>query len=288
LKVDMKGQSPFLSTGSDVNLVVEGLTFEVVDSAPTPGKPMPPVVFAAGRARFTRCSLRSAGGGGSRAIVSQGGTLDVDGCWFEGFDTAIEIQAAAGSKNTIRQTMIVPGLPPAKAAQSGRIGWGVRVQFWGGGERNGKRALRFEHCTFAGAGFLDLSEFSAESPLSLVVNDCAVQSDALIRWEQSAKPDVPIDAKAVQWSGEGNQLDVSGKSWIVAAPGVASAAVPAVADLDGWMKLAGDERDPIRTSILFPLEPRTAAGGPTPEAYIVSPTGTRHPGAAPAEVGPRG
>ncbi|APW64162.1 serine/threonine-protein kinase [Paludisphaera borealis] len=284
LKIDMKGQKPFLSTGPSVNLLVEGLTFEVFDSGPTPGKAAPPVVLALGRARFDHCALRTNAAGrlaDSRAIVSEGGSLTVDGSWFEGFAAAIEIRAMAGSKNTVRQTMIVPGRPPAEAAQSGRAGWGVRVQFLGGGAAKAKRELGLEHCTFAGEGFLGLAGFSAQSPLSLVVNDCAVQADALVRWEPS-KPDVLFDASAVRWSGEGNQFDVAGKSWIVPPPGAA----PTVADLDGWMKLA-PERDPVRTAILFPLEPRTAAGGPTPQAYAVAPTGARRPGADPAEVGPR-
>ena len=120
-----------------------------------------------------------------------------------------------------------------------------------------------------------------QTPMSLVVNDCAVQSDALIEWTP-APADAPFDAKAVKWAGQGNQLDVSGKSWIVPA----AAKAPVVDDLDGWRKLA-DERDPVRKSILFPLEPRTEAGGATPQAYAVDPTGERRPGADPAEVGPR-
>jgi eukaryotic-like serine/threonine-protein kinase len=284
LKIDMKGQKPFLSTGPSVNLVVEGLTFEVFDSGPTPGQPTPPVVLALGRAQFDRCAWRTTAATGSRAIASDGGALTVGGCWIEGFDTAIEVRAMAGAKSTIRQTMIVPGRPPAQATQSGRVGWGVRVQFLGGGLPNAKRELRLEHCTFAGEGFLGLAGFSAQTPINVVAKGCAVRSDALIGWEPP-KPDVPLDASAVNWSGEGNQLDVSGRSWIV-PPAGAPAASFTVADLDGWMKLAA-ERDPVRTEILFPLEPKTEAGGPTPQSYAVKPTGALRPGADPAEVGPR-
>jgi hypothetical protein len=281
----MKGQRPFLSTGSDINLVVEGLTFEAFDSAPTPGSPTPPIVRALGRAQFNRCAMRKAGSpGGSRAIVAMGGPLTVDGCWFEGFDTAIEVQAVAGRTNFVRQSMIVPGrsaapAPGAGAAtESARAGRGVRVQFLAGGAANAGRELKVEHCTFAGAGFLDLAGFSAATPITLVVNECAVKSDALIAWEPP-KPDVPLDAAAVRWSGEGNQFDFSGASWIVPPAG-------AVADLDGWMKLA-TERDPVRMAILFPLEPKPGPGGATPQEYAVKPTGARHPGADPEQVGPK-
>jgi hypothetical protein len=290
LKIDMKGGRPFLTTGSDLSLVVEGLTFEAFDSAPSPGSPAPPIVHAMGRARFQRCAMRKSGAGEGRAIVSVGGPLVVDGCWFEGFGTAIEVQAIAGRPNTVRQTMIVPGRPaadgagapaggaPAAAVRTGR---GVRVEFLAGAAKNAGREVKVEHCTFAGAGFLDLAGFSEASPITLVVNDCAVKADALIAWE--SKGAAPLDAKAVHWSGEGNQLDISGASWIVPPAGSAAGAV---ADLDAWMKLA-TERDPVRVAILFPLEPKSGAKWAAPQEYAVKPTGSRRPGADPERVGPQ-
>ncbi len=285
LKIDRKSlrNDPFLAAGPSVDLEIEGLAFEVFDSGPASAQPAQAVVKALGRARFDRCAWRTTAGGpaGSRALVSQGGTLTVAGCWFEGFDAAIEIEALAASRSTIRQTMIVPGAgrPTTEDALPNRVGWGVRFLFTSGA--GAKRELRLEHCTFAGAGFLRLAGVSDQAPLSLIVHDCAVQSDSLISWEPSP-PDVPLDASSLKWVGEGNQLDVTGKSWI--APATAKA--PVVEDLEGWMKLAV-ERDPVRKSILFPLGQQTKSGGATPQSYSVDPTGAHRPGADPAEVGPR-
>ena len=161
LRIDRKGlkQKPFLATGPSVDLEIEGLTFEVFDSGPPPDKPAPSIVLAPGRARFDHCAWRSTAAAGSCAIVSEGEALNVAGCWFEGFDAAIEIRTVARSQNTIRQTMIVPGRSTTtEAALPDRVGWGVRVLFVA--RANAKRELRLEHCTFAGAGLLGLSEFS--------------------------------------------------------------------------------------------------------------------------------
>jgi hypothetical protein len=40
-------------------------------------------------------------------------------------------------------------------------------------------------------------------------------------------------------------------------------------------------------AILFPLEPKSGAKWATPQEYAVKPTGARHPGADPEEVGPK-
>jgi len=295
LKIVLKGQKPLLSTGSGVNLTVENLTVEAshssasADPEATPPEP-PPIFLAAGEARFDHCAFRTAstsGFAGSRAIRFEGGSLNVDGCWFEGFDAAVEVRAIAGASSVIRRTTFVPGGTPAEAAKAGRpirTGWGLRMRFHGGGPATGTRFVRLERCTFAGEGLIRLEGFSERFPATLEVFACAVRSESLLLWAPEPA-DAPLDAVSMRWMGRDNQLDIAGTGdWIVRTSEASEA--PAIADLDAWMKLAV-EKEPIRAAIQFPFEPQTDDGRLTPAAYAVKPTGEVSPGANPADVGPR-
>ena len=61
------------------------------------------------------------------------GKLEVDRCWFEGFDQAIEVAADNKTHMRISQTMIVPSPPldPAQEQTGEGYGWGVKFQFAG-------------------------------------------------------------------------------------------------------------------------------------------------------------
>lgn len=296
LKIDLKGAGkPLISTGPGIELQVENLIVEVADSTLTapasaapgakPPSPPPPIFLVAGGASFDRCALRTApiaGFAGSRAIQFEGGRLDVEGCWFEGFDAAIDARAIAGASALVRQTQFVPGGTPTEAVKRGhpvRTGWGLRMRFHAGGPKTGGRLLRLERCTFTGEGLIRLEGFSQQFPAELNVLDCAVRSETLLAWEPEPA-DARLDAASLRWAGEGNQLDVAGASWIAAEP---STSAPEIADFDAWSKLAV-EREPIRGAIQFPFEPETDDGRLTPAAYAVKPPGA---GADPAQVGPR-
>jgi len=293
LKIDLKGgRKPLLSTGPGVRLSVENLVIEATDSKmsadPTakPENPPPPLFLAAGEASFDRCFFRTepvAGFSGSRAIQFEGGSLSVVGCWFEGFDAAIDVRAIAGATTTVRQTMFVPGGTPTEAVKRGhpvRTGWGLRMRFHAGGPQTGERSIRLERCTFTGEGLIRLEGFSEQLPATLNVLACAIRSEALLSWTPDPA-DAPLNAASMRWTGEKNQLDIAGASWVVGPPGS-----PEIADLDAWSKLA-TEREPVQAAIQFPLEPETADGRLAPAAYAVKPTGKVAPGANPAEVGPR-
>lgn len=294
LRINLDDQKPFLSTGPGMSLEIENLIIEASgsDADPKAKKPTepPPIFLAAGEARFDRCAFRTAetsGFAGSRAIRFEGGNLSVDGCWFEGFDAAIEVRAFAGASSVVRRTMFVPGGTPTEAAKAGRpvrTGWGLQMRFHGGGPSTGKRTLQLEHCTFSGEGLIRLDGFSEHFPATLETFACAVRSEALLFWAPEPAGEPP-NAASVRWTGRNNQLDVAGTNWIV-GPSAESPPSPEIDDLDAWSELVV-ERESIRAAIQFPFEPQTDDGRLTPAAYAVKPTGKVSPGADPADVGPR-
>ena len=100
IEVELKGPKPLLTTGSGVALELSGLTIKV--SYPQQGlsSTPPAVIVAAGSAKIDRCAFKVTDGSrpkGSRAIVSDGGVLEVDRSWFQGFDKAIDVTAMNGA-----------------------------------------------------------------------------------------------------------------------------------------------------------------------------------------------
>ena len=138
IEVELKGTKPLLATGSGVSLELSGLTLVVhhPQSGSAPALGSPAVITAAGKAKIERCAFKVAGSPrlkDSRAIVSNGGALEVNRCWFQGFDTAIEVSAVHGTSTQIQQTMIVPTPGPAQAQPPELYGWGVKFQPVGSG-----------------------------------------------------------------------------------------------------------------------------------------------------------
>ena len=156
---------------------------------------------------------------GSRAVDSEGGDLTVEDCFFAGFATALEVHSIGGATTTLRQSMIVPAAGrPSPSVPPDRPGWGLRMEFMSGGQAGSTRKLILDHCTFAGSGFLQLAGFSPQYPLRVEPRGCAVQAEALVAWEP-AQREIPLDRTSVQWSGQGNHLDITTPSWIVMSAG---------------------------------------------------------------------
>jgi hypothetical protein len=247
--------------------------------------------MAHGKTEIDRCALKVAAGPrlkSSRALVFDGGELDVGHCWFQGFDKAIEVSALGGTVARIQQTMIVPaaGLAPSLAQSPEMHGWGVKVQLAPGG--GPQRHLILEHCTVEGAGLLDLASSSpALTPLRVEVQHCALRAEALLAWKPN-KPGDPLMAQ-IQWLGKGNQYDVLGRSWIVLS---ASQGTPAfsitVTDLESWLRVASNESDPIRAKLRFRIDSRARSGPLEPPDFEIEASGSPQtkPGADPEEVGP--
>ena len=142
LLVELKGQQPFLTTGSGMNLALDGLTIRVryKDQTPGAGNNPAPIIQAAGPVQLRYCAFEVEQGTdphGSRALVSDGGTLTVENCWFNGFETALDVRSIGDSTTTVRQTMLIAlrketaGSSPAAAPVD--TGWGLRLEHLAGG-----------------------------------------------------------------------------------------------------------------------------------------------------------
>ena len=59
------------------------------------------------------------------------GALEIERCWFEGFDNAVEVEANNATQMRISQTMIVPDFHRRLLeSQPGQwYGWGVKIKF---------------------------------------------------------------------------------------------------------------------------------------------------------------
>ena len=169
LIVDMRGANPLLTVGARMNLTLEGLTIVARYDDQAPGTSPAPVIKSAGPARLSHCTFKVEHGSnpaGSRAVVSDGGDLTVEDCFFAGFATALEVHSIGGKTTTLRQSMIVPVAGrPSPSAPPDTPAWGLRMEFMSGGQASSTRRLILDHCTVVGSGFLQLAGFSPQHPL---------------------------------------------------------------------------------------------------------------------------
>ncbi len=240
------------------------------------------MIKAGATAMLERCHFSATGATkGSRAVEVEGVTLVATGCWFEGFDRAIDIAAFGGSSATVRQCMMVrPGSddPPTN--------WAIRVRSMPGRFDKAGRKLLLDHCTARGSGLLDLVGFSPASPYKVELKQCAVLTEAMLAWEVAkgeASPTVDALKQALEWKGVGNQYDVHDPSWVVLSPQDKAALPGGPTDLDSWSKLA-DEAEPVPTPIVFE---GASSKAPKPIDFTIvdQPAGVKV-GAAPNQVGP--
>ncbi len=288
LMVELKGQKPFLTIGPDMNMTMEGLTIVARYLDPPPGStphPTPaPVILAGGPARIRYCGfevVNSNRATATRALVADGSDLTIENCWFKGFQTALEVHAIGGSTTLVKQTMIVPA---TRREADPSAGWGLKIQFMGGNSRGSARRLLLRHCTIAGSGLLQLAGFSPQHPLQVEVTGCAVQTNALVGWD-TITPESASNPLPLQWNGKGNQLDVSGATWIVpSGKGALGPATKAV-DRNGWSRIATEE-EPVFGNIEFSSKPEAHPESLAPSDYAIEKTEPGKVGASPEQVGP--
>ena len=293
IEIDLKGIKSFLTTGSGVTLDLSGLTINVNYTLEGTSSAPPAVIMAAGSAKVDRCAFKVMGSSrvkGSRAILSNGGVLDVNRSWFQGFDEAINVTTMNSAPAQIRQTIIVPAFEtlPTQVQPPDWYGWGVKIQFGGGRARpkmkDSSPHLILEHCTFETAGLIDLTNTSPPSRLNVEVNHCAVKAKALLACREGANA-----FTLMRWQGMGNQYDIDGPAWIVFSASEGTPALSsAVLDLQSWLQRVPGDRNPIHDKLKFltPREVRTIQGQPS-DFKIQNPVGSQGPpGADPALVGP--
>jgi eukaryotic-like serine/threonine-protein kinase len=294
IEIDLKGANPLLTTGSGVSLDLSGLTIKVNYPLQGTSSAPPAVIMAAGSAKIDRCAFKVMGSShakGSRAIVSDGGVLDVNRSWFQGFDEAIDVTAMNSAPAQIRHTMIVPAfeMMRAQVQPPDWYGWGVKLQF-GGGKAGPKMKdssphLILEHCTVEASGLIDLTNTSPSSHLNVEVNQCAVKAKAMLACRQDTNA-----FTLMRWQGMGNQYDIDGPAWIVFSASQGTPALSSsVIDLQSWLQIVPDDRNPIHDKLKFLTlrEQRSGQGQPS-DFRIQNPVGSQAPpGADPALVGPR-
>lgn len=215
LDVTLSSVGPFLMSGPDLSLELEGLTVRArgPQSSGPPGKQgtkPSTIIQAAGPLTVRRCEFRNEAGPES-AIYCDGGSLTVEQSRFEGFDRAIDIRMFRKLAATIRQTTIAPGTKRPNDL------WGFKISHFalkGSAKDLVSLTLTLDHCSFRGAGLMALSGFSEQSPLQVKMSGCQIQADALIDWK--SKADEPVwSENALKWSGSGNHFDIDGKSLIL-------------------------------------------------------------------------
>jgi serine/threonine-protein kinase len=290
IESELKGPNAVVTTGSSVPFEMSGVTI-VAHYPEASATPPPPIIMAGRNAKLDRCAFKVASGlrrRDSRAIVSEGDVLEVNCCWFEGFDQAIDVSFLnVHSSARIQQTMIVPApLPTASGAQSSEWhGWGLKVRK-SSQTKTARPQLIIERCTVEGAGLLDLAGSSPETSLQVEVKHCAIKAEALLACMPGKAGE--LVKSCVRWSGTGNLFDISGRDWIVlsAHEGTPASSI-AINDIDSWSKVA-EERDPIRAKLTYQVDPAARSNPLTPRDFAIKLSGTSHaqPGANPDLVGP--
>ncbi len=291
IEIELKGPNSFITTGSSVPLELSGVTI-VVNYPETGASPPPPIIKAARQVKINRCAFKVVGSSrrkDSRAIIFEGDVLEVNRCWFEGFDEAIELSLLINSTARIQQTMIVPssGMTPSAGQSSEWHGWGVQARLMPERSPTKTAHLTLDHCTVEGAGMLDVVGSLSSAVLRVEVKHCAVKAEALLACK-AGKAGEALSAR-VCWSGTGNQYDIFGRSWIVLS---AHEGTPefstAVDDLNSWLKATGTESKPIQPKLKYQTDPAKRSPQLQPRDFAIksSESPQNQPGANPDLVGP--
>jgi eukaryotic-like serine/threonine-protein kinase len=291
---ELSGAKPLLATGSAVSLEITGVTFVVHYSGPAASlsSAPPALLTVAGKSKLERCAFKVASPSlpkGCRALFSSLGPVDVERCWFEGFDEAIEVAAGYTTEMRIRQTMIVPapGHGPIQDQPGDWYGWGVKFVFNADVRSQAdqpKPNLILDHCTVEGAGLLDLTGSQGPAPIRLEVNQCVFRANTLLAFN----PQRPRQQQQIHWEGAGNQYDIVGHAWIVHSTAGSPAFSMEITDLESWLHITPGENKTIRSKLKYQIDPARRPASLQPHDFTIeapAPPQSR-PGADPAQVGP--
>ena len=281
IEVEPSADAAFLTTRTDAPLVLEGVAIVAKYQAAPAGKPRPALIEAGAGVTLDRCSFRVEGSvAGSRAVTVEGSNTAAAGCWFEGFDQAIDVGLFQGGAVKLTQCMFVRG-----KADDAPIGWALRTRMMaGGGRSKTPRSVVFDRCTVQGHGVLDIVGFSPEAPLKASLTQTAALVDTVLAWEPS-KPEVELDKASLLWTGVDNLYDVEGDNWMVASSNGGAGLPDGPIDLRGWSSRM-NERDTEPPPLKFAVKPENLSQTPTPQDFAVTNSTLRPRGADPKYVGP--
>jgi eukaryotic-like serine/threonine-protein kinase len=294
IEVEIKTPKPFLTAGPQVPLELEGITIVARYSQPALISPNtaapPPLIMAAGRCRIERSAIRLVHGpraAGSRALLSNGGVLEVARSYFQGFDTAIDFAAMGRATAHVSETIFAPSTEPAAAQSSEWYSWALRLQVGASLAADPKRTqphISLDHCTIDGAGVADLTSNLSSAGLRMQFTHCAIRAEAVLACRPGKDPKLQV-----HWSGSGNQYDILGRPWIVLSAKEGTPLMStAPTDLAGWLEFVVHETNPVHAKLKFRLDPAMRSAATDPSVFTVEATANSGatPGADPSLVGP--
>ena len=263
LEVKVKGPSPMFLVNAALHL--EGLTVVVKYETPADA----PIFQAERELTLARCTFRADGPTeGSRCILAEGRKAEVDGCLFEGFETALHVEANPGMAVSLRRSIFLSARPAEEA-----LGRALRFRSMFG--RGVGSRLSVESCSVRAGTFLEVGNFNPTTELAVDVAGSAFLVKSLLSFEGDPKPPLVGAAAALRWKGKGDRFKVLGPAWSN-YPG-------APADLDAWAKLTG-ESDAQSVDLKLAKEPPDPA---TPKDCALLDADGKAVGADPAKVGPK-
>jgi serine/threonine-protein kinase len=261
LEVKVKGPRPTFLV--DANLRLEGLTVVVQYETATDS----PIFQAERELTMSRCTFRADGPTeGSRLVLAEGRKATVDGCLFEGFETAVHFEANPGMAVAIKRSIFLSARPAEEA-----IGRAIRFRsIYGQGV--GAR-LSVENCSTRSGVFLEVGNFGPATPLEVETTSSAFLVKSLLAVEGDAK--APLGAEAsIRWKGHDNRFKVIGPTWasFADAPG----------GLGAWAKLASESGGKVQELKLAKEPPDPTS----PKDCALLDEADKPVGADPATVGP--
>ncbi len=262
LEVKVKGSQPMFLVNA--NLRLEGLTVVVRYETPSDA----PIFQAERELTMNRCTFRADGPPeGSRFALAEGRKASVDGCLFEGFDTALQFEADAGMMVSLKRSIFLSASPGDEAA----IGRAVRFRSIYGQGIGAK--LSVEDCSTRAATFLEVGNFAKTTPLEVDATGSAFLVKTLLGFEGDAKGLVGGDA-ALRWKGTNNRYKVTGPAW--------STFPDAPTSLEAWSKLTGESGGKAQDLKLAKEPPDPT----TPKDCALLDEAGQPVGADPTKVGP--
>jgi hypothetical protein len=262
LDVKLKGSQPMFLVNASLRIV--GLSVVVHYDEPADA----PVFQVERDLTIERCALRAAGAvERSRFAVAEGRKTAVEGSLFEGFETALDIEANPGTAVTLRDSIFLSARPGDEA-----IGRAVLVHSIYG--RGAGSRLAVEACSVRSGTFLEATNFAPPTPLSVEVADSAFLVKSVMVVDGDPKAALGGES-AVRWTGRGNRYQVAGPAWLAVPDGPNS--------LEAWSKLAAEVDAKVQPLKLAKEPPDDAI----PKDCALLDEAGQPVGASPLKVGPK-
>jgi serine/threonine protein kinase len=262
LEVKLKGLQPMFFVSA--NLRLEGL--KVVVRYETPSEAL---VFQAERdLTMERCVFSAIGPAeGSRFVLAEGPKATIIGCLFEGFETALQVEANPGMSVTLKQSIFLS--PKAGDELGGRATKFHSLLGKGAGCR-----LLVEDCSIRSATFLVVDDFSPTTPLEIDSVGSAYLVKTLLGYEGELKSPLGTADSTVRWKGKDNRYNVTSPNW--------ASFDGAPTNLETWSKQTADVGS---KTLALKLAKEPPSPGTPQDSALLDDAG-KPVGADPSKVGP--